>query len=94
MNFTDSNGVQHFLDDEVTSDIKKMEDFDRNFSRRAKELMESSGKSVFYCLKLCKNDKFLQGNYFLIPIEEADKEKIIQLYGDKFYIGIIHKPLK
>lgn len=92
--YTDLHGVTHFLDEEVTNDTKEMEKLDKKYSNKAKQLMLKTNKSVFYCLKLIERGSYQQGNYFLMQIEEDEKEKIVRRYTDKFYIGIVHKPHK
>lgn len=89
--YTDLHGETHFLDEKVTSDKKEMEKLDREYSDKAKARMLKTDKSVFYCLKLLGRSSYQQGNYFLVPIDEAEKENIIKKYGDRFYIGIMHK---
>jgi hypothetical protein len=92
--YTDKAGVTHFLDGKVVNSLGQMEQCDREYYRKAKHMMVDTGKSVFYCIKLIGNDTYRQGNYFLIPIEEEEKENIMHRYADRFYIGIVHKPLK
>jgi hypothetical protein len=92
--FVDKAGETHFLDDRVTTSLKQMQTYDHDYYVKAKQMMIDTGKSVFYCIKLIGNDTYRQGNYFLIPIEEEEKENIIHRYADRFYIGIVHKPLK
>lgn len=92
ISYTDLKGNHFFLDNDITCSLSEMERFDQIYSHKALDLMHQMGKSIFYCLKMIGKDRYLQGNYFLVQIEEEEKERIIQTFGDKFYIGIIHRP--
>lgn len=92
--FVNIRGSLYNLNQAVTNIPIQMELFDRKYAQKAKWMMEKTNKSVFYCLKMVEHGSYRQGNYFLILIEEEEKETIIKRYADRFYIGIIHRPHK
>ena len=86
--FTDCHGQVHYLDKEISTNPEEIKKLERKYVRIANMMMHNTGKSVFYELKLPN-----RCNFFSIPIEEEDIESIAKKYGDRFYIGIIHKGL-
>lgn len=92
--FADIHGAVYDLNGVVTNSARQMEILDKEYAQKAKQQMVKTNKSIFYCLKMIQQGSFRQGNYFLIPIEENEKDGIIKRYADRFYIGIVHKPHK
>lgn len=91
--YNDIHNILHHLDDDVTNSEYEIQCFDHVYFSKAVKLCKEQKKSVFYCLKLFddKKTQIIQGNYFLLPIEQEDINRISEQFGEKCYIGIIHK---
>lgn len=91
--YTDVHNALHFLDEEVTNNEYEMHRLDQIYSAKAVRLCKKENKSVFYCLKLFNDKKtqIIQGNYFLIPIEQEDIDRIDEKFRKRCYIGIVNK---
>lgn len=90
MQYTDIHGALYFLDDDVTNNISEMEHLDKIYAQRAIQVSKKTGKDVFYSLKSHTNVEWEQANYFIIPIEREEIEKITAQFHEKYYIGIIY----
>lgn len=91
--YIDVHNILHHLDDDVANNEYEIQHLEHIYCAKAVQLCREQKKSVFYCLKLfdSKKPQIIQGNYFLIPIEQEDIDRIAEQFGDKCYIGIVHK---
>lgn len=90
--YIDINGEMHHLDDEIANVPWEVERLDQIYAKRAKEISHSTGKDVFYSLKLVSTNgrgfHLVQANYFLIPLEQGESERVANQFQDKCIIGI------
>lgn len=92
MIYTCLNGQQYHLDDDVANNAWEMAKLDYEYAQRARAISIQCHKDVFYCLKTKDSGDqiYIQANYFIIPVEREEIERIIELYNESHYIGIIY----
>lgn len=89
MTYTDIHGIVHFLDDDITNNLSEIEQLNKKYAQKAKKLASQSNKNIFYCLhQFNKLGRVIQANYFLIPIEDEDVQRIKSIFSKGYYIGI------
>lgn len=90
--FTDHNGQNHSLTGCVVDGKRKdLLDFDADWIQRAKKMAEEKKCHVFWNLKRIDTDCYGDCQYFLIPIDPYDAERIPYLYNGNstnYWIGI------
>lgn len=92
MIYIDSKSVQHFLDDAVTNNSVETVNLEIQYAHIAKIESIRTQKDIFYCLKTKGRGSqiYTQANFFIIPIEREEIERIVNLYDETHYIGILY----
>lgn len=90
--YTDIHGNKHSLTTQVLKgkDISRMEQMDKQVASKASAMAKDIKSDVFWCLKEIDtiNRCFKQIQYFLIPIERSEIDKIISEFHNDYWIGI------
>lgn len=90
--FTDHKGQSYSLTDYVVDGTRKdLFDFDKEWIDKANKMAKEMKCHVFWNLKKIKPDCYGDCQYFLIPIDSYDAERIPYLFNGKstdYWIGI------
>lgn len=82
--FTNYQGNTFSLIDNITSDYSN----DSVYAKKAQELTKEKHLSIFYSLKHVNNGVIDYAQYFTIPVNPIDIEKINRTYSHNHIIGI------
>lgn len=92
--FTDHNGQTHsLLGCVVDGKRKDLLDFDKEWLDKAKEMAKEKKCHVFWNLKKIEPNHYGDSQYFLVPIDSYDAERIPYLYNGRstdYWIGIAY----
>lgn len=75
------------------NDFATMDQFDKEYARRAASMAEQKKCNIFYNLKKFTNTGYEYSQYFLIPVDAIDSTRIPVLYNGKgtdYWIGIAY----
>lgn len=89
--FTTNNGQTYSLTSNVATDLPTINHLDREYHDKAEQLKKEKKCHIFYNLKKYSTKGYEYSQYFLIPIDAVDAEKIPLIFNGKsceYYIGI------